>query len=280
MDSAVLLILFGYIVCLNWISGIFSYDLFEYVLCVFLFLLLIINALNWWRHRSDFSFQRYAQAVDYGRHIILSAFLVIFLTTGGRILIEYYFDLEAVGYYTFYLRFATLAVIMQQVFLVAFFRKIYQSKPAVLDTWFMLIWGAIFALILLSWKIIPFVFGEYLTLLKESFLAYKNVYFMLCFHALFWVGIAFNSNVIHREKLSHQMNIHFLVITLIMLATMFVLHQMKHLSLSVLILTNLAALFLALESQFKILKKNEVNFVKFKWLTRGGLLFFLIAQAA
>ena len=279
-DSAVLLILFFYIVGLNGVGDVFSYDLFELALCSFLFFLLIINILNWWKYRSDFSFQRYVQAVDYGRHIILSAFLVIFLTTGGRILIEYFFDLEAVGYYTFYLRFATLAVIIQQVFLVAFFRKIYQSEPRVLDAWFMLMWGVIFVLILLSWKIIPFVFGEYLTLLKTSFLEYENIYFMLCFHALFWVGIAFNSNVIHREKLSHQMNVHFLMITLIMLVAMFVLHQTGKLSLSVLILTNLAAVFLALESQFKILKKNDVNFMKFKWLTRGGLAFFIITQAA
>jgi len=96
IDSAVLLILFGYIVFLNGTGGAFSYDLFEYVLCGFLFLLLIINILSWNKHRSDFSFQRYAQAIDYGRHIILSAFLVIFLTTGGRIMIEYFFDLEAV----------------------------------------------------------------------------------------------------------------------------------------------------------------------------------------
>jgi len=135
-------------------------------------------------------------------------------------------------------------------------------------------------LILLSWKIIPLVFGEHLALLKASFGEYKNIYFMLCFHALFWVGIAFNSNVIHREKLSHQMNVHFLMITLLMLVAMFSLNQMGQLSLSVLILTNLAAVFFALESQFKILKKSEVNFVKFKWITRCGLMFFMFVQIA
>jgi len=257
MDSAVLLILFGYIVFLNGIGGVFSYDLFEYVLCGFLLLLLIINLLNWVKHRSDFSFQRYARALDYGRHIILSAFLVIFLTTGGRILIEYFFDLAAVGYYTFYLRFATLAVILQQVFLVAFFRKIYQSEVRILDSWFALMWGAIFVFILCSWKIIPLVFGEHLALLKSSFFEYKNIYFTLCFHTLFWVGIAFNSNVIHREKLSHRMNIHFLMITLMMLATMFVLHQIGQLSLINLILINLVALFFAVE---------------------GGLVFFILVN--
>ena len=101
---------------------------------------------------------------------------------------------------------------------------------------------------------------------------------MLCFHALFWVGIAFNSNVIHREKLSHQMNIHFLMITLAMLILVFLIHQVGYLSLPLLIITNLVAVFFALEAQFNILKKNDINFVKFKWLTRGGLAFFIAVQ--
>ena len=90
-DSAVLLMLFFYIVGLNAVGGVFDYIFFEYALCSFLLILLIINVFCWFKFREDYTFRRYAQALDYGRHIILSAFLVMFLTTGGRILIEYFF---------------------------------------------------------------------------------------------------------------------------------------------------------------------------------------------
>ncbi len=68
---------------------------------------------------------------------------------------------------------------------MAFFRKTYQSKPHTLDNYFALMWMVIFVFVLLSWKIIPIAFGDSLTLLKEHFLRYKNIYFILCFHALF-----------------------------------------------------------------------------------------------
>ncbi len=277
LDAGVLLVLTVYILGLMLIGRQFSYELFNVALGIYLGGLVILFAGKAWQERADFSIAHYKTALNYGCHIVGSAFLVIFLTTGARILIEYFFGLETVGYYTFYLRFATLAVMAQQVFLVAFFRKIYQSEPAVLDNYFAAILSFIFVFVLLSWLLIPLIFGNHLDLLRESYIDYKSIYYMLCFHALLWTGIALNSNVIHREKLSSGMNVHFLWITLLMLLSIYVLHQLHQLDLIKLILVNIGALFLALEMQFNILKnKGNIHFIHFKWLARSFIGFFFI----
>ncbi len=112
IDAGVLLLLFAYTLSVMSTNIAFKYDFFEKILCFCLITLLIISFFYFKKYFHSFSSQRYKQALNYGRHIILSAFLIVFLTTGGRILIEYFFDLAVVGYYTFYVRFATPVVML------------------------------------------------------------------------------------------------------------------------------------------------------------------------
>ena len=105
--------------------------------------------------------------------------------------------MEQVAYYAFYLRFALILLMVQQVFLISFFKKIYQSPSYILDQFFALLTLGITLLGLLVWWAIPFFFEGQFSLMTESIDTYRGLFYILCFHTICWSALAFNEQIIH-----------------------------------------------------------------------------------
>lgn len=229
------------------------------------------------KQRKDFSFSKYWEVIMFGKNLVLFSFLFMLLTTGGRIMIEYFFGLTQVGLYTFLLRFATISVIIQQVFLAALFKKIYESGGRNLDIVYSIVFVLAFFTVLIISHFAPILLNGYSDFFTELYPNHKILLFCLGFHAIYWVGMALNAFIIHREKLTSNVNLSLsLLIGLATIGT-FALNYFGLLSLTTFSIVNLTALFLAVELQLFALKKfSKIKLQHFQMLTRISFLFFIV----
>lgn len=278
VDGGIFLVLNFYLFYLYSQKATFQFHEFYTILLIYLGGFLCFFGVQFFKRLYDFSMTSYRNALAYGRHLVLSSVLIIGLTNGARIFVEVFIDSESLAYYAFYLRFALIILMIQQVFLITFFKKIYQTAPATLDRYFAILLGVLCCLALLIWWTIPLVFSPYLSLLHNSIDQYQDLFYLLCFHSIFWAALAFNENIIHREKLSLQMNLRFSALLFIMLSTLLVWSKWGQLNVQQLSFVNLIALFIAIELQFFILKKHRsIDFKHTKTLLRFSLSFFTVS---
>ena len=262
-----------------WLSGKpYDFETLKSLLLCYFAGLLVICFFHYWKNRQDFSWKRYLEAISFGKHLVLSSTIVIVLTNGARIFIEYFLGLEQVASYSFYFRFAVVVILIQQVFNIAFFKKIYRSKAAQLDNFFSaFIIGALFVA-MLFWLLLPNLLSGMFSFFEEGHQGYAPLYFILSFHALFWISISFNENIIYRENLSRQMNRAFVLLLVGMLAIFTLLHLCAWLTLFSFAIVNLFFLFWATDIQFSLLLKHRrLSFRHSRLLNRGMLLLFAIS---
>ena len=275
LDGGMFLVVNLYLLYLLGFDKTFNFATFGNILLTYLAFLLLLFAVQYFQNKGDFSFHRYRQAIHYGKHLVLSSLLIIAITNGARIFIEWFIDLTSVAYYAFYLRFALILLMIQQVFLISLFKKIYQSPPSLLDRYFAYFLMSILLIGLLLWCLVPMFLTNYFVLMQDSIEQYRDLFYILCFHTIFWAGLAFNENIIHREKLSTLMNHQFFVLILGMVLLLFAWSQWSILHLQHLAIVNLIVLFIAIEIQFHLLNSQR-GFVlnRSRWAVRFCLSFF------
>ncbi|MFT4761665.1 MAG: O-antigen/teichoic acid export membrane protein [Paraglaciecola sp.] len=275
-DGGFFLVLNGYNAHL-WLTGqAFDIQILQLTFAVYLLFLTTWHGFAFWKNRMDFSMKRYFEALSFGRHLVLSSFLIISLTGSARIFIEWFLNLEEVGYYGFYFRFASVTVIIHQIINIIFFKKMYQSDARILDRYFALFLNVLVIGGLVAWQIIPFIFNGILSLLEDSYATYNPLYFILTFQMIFWIALALNENIIYREGLSKKMNKGFLFIILGMLISLWALHSTGYLNVFWLTIVNMVAIFLGTEFQFLLLKQKKINLLKMKLSGRGIMMLFWI----
>jgi O-antigen/teichoic acid export membrane protein len=254
----------------------FDLQVLQLIFAGYLAFLTAWHGFAFWKNRVDFSIKKYFEALNFGSHLVLSSFLIISLTGSARIFIEWFLDLEEVGYYGFYFRFASVTVMLHQIINIVFFKKMYQSDTRTLDRYFALFLNILVIGGLIAWQIIPLVFDEMLSLLQESYSTYRSLYFILTFQMIFWIALSLNENIIYREALSSKMNKGFGVLVLMMLVTLWILHSIGLLNIFWLTIINMIAIFLATEFQFFLLNQKDINLHKMKMVGRGIMLLFWI----
>lgn len=273
----------GFFLVLNVYNGYlwltqqpFDLQVLQLIFTGYLAFLTAWHGFAFWRNRVDFSIKKYFEALNFGSHLVLSSFLIISLTGSARIFIEWFLDLEEVGYYGFYFRFASVTVMLHQIINIVFFKKMYQSDARTLDRYFALFLNILVIGGLIAWQIIPLVFNEMLSLLQESYSTYRSLYFILTFQMIFWIALSLNENIIYREALSSKMNKGFGILVLMMLVTLWILHSIGLLNIFWLTIINMTAIFLATEFQFFLLNQKDINLHKMKMVGRGIMLLFWI----
>lgn len=278
MDGGVFLAINCLILYGVFFQQAFSFNDLQWVLWSYALCLYLVNVFWWRRFKADFSKIKYMVAIRYGRHLVLSSFLIILFTGSARIFIEFFIDMETVGYYAFYLRFATITIMIQQVFLIAFFRKVYQSSPDILDGYFAPFLLVILMISLLLWIIIPILLSDHLQLLRNTIVQFRSLYFILCFHTLAWACLAFNENIIHRENLTSKMNKGLVFIFVLMFSLLFFLNHMGWLNVFYLAMINVLAIYAATEVQFALLaKERDFKMYNSRILMRVVMVLFCIS---
>ena len=278
MDGGVFLVVNALILYCILMEERFSFYSLQWILMGYAMGLFLINVYWWQKFREDYSWVKYLIALRYGKPLVLSSFLIILFTGGGRIFIEIFIDMETLGHYAYYLRFATITIMIQQIFLIAFFRKIYQSPPKILDQYFTPFLLIILVISLLLWGILPLMFSSYLPLLRDTIVQFRPLYFILCFHTLVWACLSFNENIIHREGLTARMNIGLLIILIIMLMGYYLLWKSGLLDVFNLSMINVLAIYAATEVQFSLLSRaRNFKMTNSRMLIRIIMVLFCVS---
>lgn len=278
-DGGFFIVLNLYNLQLYFTEGTFDINALQWIFGIYLFLLTSWHGFAFWKNREDFSRKKYFEALRFGRHIVISSFLIICLTGSTRIFIEWFLNLEEVGYYGFYFRFASIAIIFHQIINIVFFKKMYQSNAQTLDKYFSIFLKILLIGGLIIWQIIPLFFKDVLTLLQDSHATYESLYFILVFQMIFWIALALNENIIYREGLSRRMNNGLFVLIILMLVSFWQLHNMGILNIFRLAIINMAAIFLATEFQFLLLKQKNTDLLHMRITGRVIMILFVIGYA-
>ena len=159
---------------------------------------------------------------------------------------------------------------------IIFFSKMYQADSKKLDFFFSLFIGLIALMSFFLFFIVPKIGMPYFKVLQETYHYSYNLFFILNFQMLFWIGNALNENVIYRENLSKEMNFWFILIIGTMMLSMYLLYKLKMLPLSIIVLINTIGIYLSTEAQFFILAKKEIFFKKTRVVNRILLLILSI----
>jgi len=277
LDGGLFLVLNLYNLWLYISGDTLDFAVLEWVFGLYLLFLFGLHSYRFWLAKSDFSWQRYGIALQFGRNLLVSSFLIICLTGSARILIEYFLGMEQVGIYAFYFRFAAAVVMIHQVVNIVFFKKMYESLPATLDKYFsmFLLFILVAGGILLF--VVPIVFKGSLSLLDDTWLAYHKLYIILSFQMIFWICMALNENILYREQLSSKMNSWFAGLLLLMTGGIWWLDQLGQLDIFNLTLINSICLIAACEVQFLLLRQKQLSFTKTRLLNLSfGLLLLIV----
>ena len=273
LDGGFFLILNSYNLTIYLLNQVYDLWHLQYIFLVYFVVLMILNIVFFTKKRFDFSFQRYLETLSFGKNILGSSFLMICLTGSARIFIEYFLGAESVGFYGFYFRLAAVTVLVHQVVNIAFFKKMYEAPPAILDQYFSYFLVSICVLFLAMQLIIPVLFGSMFRILSESTNEHHLLYILLSFQMLFWIALALNENIINREDLAARINSRYFVLFVVLIALVFGLNIFNTLNLPSLVFVNMFVLFLGFELQIRLLQSKHIYFSKTQ-LT-GRVLFVL-----
>lgn len=277
LDGGLFLVLNLYNLWLYSTGTTLDFSILELIFGIYLIFLFSLHSYRFLQTKRDFSWANYRESMQFGKNLLVSSFLIICLTGSARIFIEYFLDMEQVGIYAFYFRFAAAVVMIHQVINIVFFKKMYQAPPATLDKYFsiFLVFILIVGSVLLF--LVPLVFKGSLRLLDETWQEYHLLYAILSFQMVFWICMALNENILYREELSNKMNSWFLGLFLAMGGGIYLLHSQNQLNLFNLTLINSICLVLACEVQFMLLRRRQLSFAKTRTLNLifGAILLLI-----
>ena len=256
LDSGIYLILLAYYILskLSLIES--SIKLVNVFVFTYSLVYVIFGVFNFIKNKSNISFTKYKKILRFSIHLLLSTFLIFLITTSGRILVEYFFDFEAVGVYAFYFRLAAIVVMIHQVVNIAFFKKMYTFDPTILDKYFYLFFILIYIIAIAIFFITPLFVGHFSNYFEETFSANKALYFLLSAQMVVWIATALNSNIIDRENLTYKNNPKFLVLLAISVGVFYLLKD--KLNLSLLTFIHYTIIFLACLIQYFTLSKKGI----------------------
>lgn len=271
-------------------SGLYIVLLVYYIFSLFGLVAISINAINvfiilyamgyvfysiynFFKHKNQILINGYKIILRFSVHLLISTFLIFLITTSGRILVEYFFDFEAVGVYAFYFRLAAIVVMIYQVINILFFKKLYTLSPLLLDEYYFKFFLFIYTLSVLIFFISPYIVGEFSDFFAHTFQSYKNIYFLLSAQMVVWIATALNSSIIDREKLAAKNNIKFLGLSVVALIVFYFCRN--QMDLQFLVLIHFTIISTACLIQYFSLYKKNIIFRK-SALTIASLYLFTI----
>ncbi len=276
LDSTFFLLLNGYNLYLFIFSTTASLAVIQVLLLIQLTLLSIYYCLRFYIHSAEFSWKKYFTAIEFGKPLVVSSLLIIGLTGSGRIFIEYFFDLSAVAIYGIYFRLAMVVVLFHQIVNIAYFKKIYASESKKLDPWIQYFLIAIIILSLFIHLLIPSLAQIIFESVRLSWQVSKSLFIALSFQMFFWICLSLFENIIARENLASAFNKIIIYLIILMISIFTISNHLYFLTITNLVLINSFTIYLAIESQLKLLNNNNIYFPKSRFLVRAVSLTQII----
>lgn len=183
---------------------------------------------------------------------------------------------EQVGLYSMYFRYVGISVVIYQFCYIAFFKKLYLSKPDRLDKYFTLLMLIVLGACFSFYFFYP-LFASYLLKDTEVVLSAK-LYMLLVLQMPVWVGIALNEGIISRENAVKQMNIYLGIQVMLFPVVLFFLKEWMTLELFTFL--NVLMFSMAYLSQIRILKTKSIALPKcrlYACMTMGvAVLYYFV----
>lgn len=260
MDSGIYIILLAYYAMTRF--NVFKIDISTISVVIFLYSLLYVvyAILNYYKGKEQASFKNYRTILKFSLHLLISTFLIFLITTSGRILVELFFDFEAVGVYAFYFRLSAIVVMIHQVVNIAYFKKIYTLNPLVLDRYYYLFFIFIFCLSVFIFFVSPFIMPHFSDYFNETYSNNKAVYFLLSTQMVMWIASALNSSIVDRENLASTNNIKLMALVVCSAIVLYIIKD--HLTLSFLTFIHMTIIFMACMLQYYSLNRKKIKFHK------------------
>ncbi|MEN7551989.1 hypothetical protein AAG747_29005 [Rapidithrix thailandica] len=280
LDSGLFIILTILCLCIYFKICYFSTLLMYLFIGGYLLLLFLISYLNFFRSKLSLKelFKKYQIILQFGLPTILSSFLVMTLTASGRVITEIFLPTSYVGIYSFYFRIAAIVVMLYQVVNILFFKKIYLSNSDELDKYISIFLFVILLLGVVCRILVPLLFYEHFSILKESYNENQNVYTYFVFQMVFWVSMTLNETFTYRENLSKTVNTYFIYIVLCYSVAIFTIDLFHTVSLIWIVITQTICLYLATECQFRVFKlESGIRFPKTRLVNFVTLLFLILS---
>lgn len=238
-------------------SSIKIINVFVFVYCL---VYVAYGIFNYRKSKADISLTKYKKILKFSIHLLISTFLIFFITTSGRILVELFFDYEDVGVYAFYFRLAAIVVMIHQIVNITFFKKMYTLNPKILDKYYSLFLSFLAILSILIFFISPYIVPIFSNYFDETYLNNKNLYFLLSLQMIMWIATALNSNIIDRENLAAKNNIKFLCLVIVSVIVFYLLKD--KMSLTLLVYIHFTIIFVACLIQYFSLSRKQIYFFK------------------
>ena len=259
LDSGVYisLLIFGVLAYFNILPS--SIATFSYIVLAYAFLYVFYAIIQFKTIDKTDILANYITVLKYSIHVVLGGLLIYFITVSGRLLIEYFLkDFELVAIYAFYFRLSAVIVMIYQIINIAFFKKMYEFEPKILDKYFAVCFVILYGIAIISFFIATFILPYFSSFYTSTITEYKSVYYLLSAQMVFWIATALLSNIIDREKLASKNNPLFLILVLVFLAILFVLRP--QLDLKLFIGIHLSVIALASLIQILTLRKKNIYF--------------------
>ncbi len=143
------------------------------------------------------------EILRFSLHMVVSGFIVYWLTSSARIYIGYFLGYEDVGIYSFYFRLAGIAVVIHQFLYIAFFQKLYMADNRRLDLYYTIVMGLVLCGNLMCYFASPLL----LPLFDVQQIGGQNkLFILLVIQMVIWCGISLGEGLIGRENLVRRMN--------------------------------------------------------------------------
>lgn len=160
-------------------------------------------------YNQSFSWISIRQIVKFGMPLVLSGFIMFWLTSCARVYIGHFIGYEAVGVYSFYFRLVGISVVIQQFLYIAFFKKLYMGESSFLDKYYttvmLVIFGCCLTVSLISIPVVSHFMPD------KDFSDIKLMV-LLSIQMPIWVGISFCEGLTARENMVVKMNVRLVVI--------------------------------------------------------------------
>jgi len=208
LDSGYYFVLSGVIVALTLCHVARPLDLLLLVMELYLTALCLFLNVLFFKCRT-FSYKEIVivhipRILAFSYKMIISGFLVYWLTSSSRIYIKWLLDYEDVGIYSFYFRVAGIAVVLYNFVFVAFFRSLYKMKTQKMDLYYSVIMAIVACGCIVCMFMIPYM-GPMLG--KHVSLDNKVLYSLLSLQMPIWVGFSLCEAIIGRENLVWRFNV-------------------------------------------------------------------------
>lgn len=213
------------------------------------------------------------EILEFSLPLVVSSSLVWFVTSSGRIIVEALFSLQDVAVYSFYFRLASVAVLGYQLVNLMIFRAVYAERADRLDLYFSLVLALATVGTCALFLLVPLFGSDWLTLLAETNVSSRPLYFVLSFQTIAWIAMALNEGVIYRSGKTSTLVLPMGLAVVAFIGLLFLLRN--NLSLVMFSMIHLAFLFSLTQLQYFILRRSGITLHKTQFTVAAIALVFI-----